>query len=187
MSAMEKIAILGSRIITVTSDSYLWLGQGFVGPVSIEFIWLLVVAVFSYLLLQKSVFGRHLYIMGSSEKSAFLAGINTSSTCLITYIIVGVLSALAGIVYTAHYSVANNYAGRNMEIAIIAAVVVGGANLSGGKGTVLNTVAGVLVLELIFNALALNNVNPYWVPVIQGFIIMAAVAIDRLIGKEKYR
>lgn len=167
-------------IISGMSDEYIWLGQGFVGPVPVEFIMLILVAVFSYFFLQKSVLGRHLYIIGSSEKSAFLSGININFSVMVIFIIVGVLSALAGIIYTAHYNAAVYTAANGMEIAVVASIVVGGANLFGGKGTVLRTIAGVFLLEMIFNALALSNADPNYVPIIRGFVIIIAVAFDVL-------
>ena len=180
------ILMLGSRAVFGMSDNYIRLAEGSLGLVPIEFIYLLVVAVLSYFFLQKSVFGRHIYIIGSSEKSAFLAGTNINLHLLVIYIIVGILSALAGIIYTAHYNVAVGVAGDGLEITVMTAVVVGGANLFGGRGTILRTIAGVLILEMIFNALALHNVDPSWVSVVQGLIIMVAVAVDVISNKKEF-
>ena len=88
------------------------------------------------------------------------------------------MSALAGVIYTAHYNVAVAVAGDGLEITVISGVVLGGANLFGGKGTILKTLAGIIILEMIFNALALHNVNPNMVSVLQGLIIMVAVAVE---------
>ena len=100
------------------------------------------------------------------------------------YVIVGVLASLAGIVYTSYYTAASPIAGQGLEISAIAAIIVGGANLFGGKGTVPRTIAGVLLLELIFNVIGLYNVDPNYSYIVQGLIIIAAVAADGL-GKKR--
>jgi len=167
------------------SDSYLWFGNSSVGPIPIQFIILIVIAIFIYLLLQRSILGRHLYVIGSNKKSAFLSGINVNFNVTIIFIIVGVLSAFSGIVYSAYYTAASSIAATGMEITVIASIIVGGANLFGGKGTVIRTIAGVLLLEVIFNALGLLNADPNYTQIIQGFIIIIAVAIDILANKKR--
>jgi ribose/xylose/arabinose/galactoside ABC-type transport system permease subunit len=167
------------------SDSYLWFGHSSVGPLPIQFFILIVIAIFIHLFLHKSVMGRHLYVIGSSKKSAFLSGINVNSNVTIIFIIVGVLSAFAGIIYSAYYTAASSIAAMGMEITVIASIIVGGANLLGGKGTVIRTIAGVLLLEIIFNALGLLNANPNYTQIFQGFIIIIAVAIDVLATRKK--
>ncbi len=175
----------GGQHVSGMSDSYIWFGNSFVGPIPIQFIILIVIAIFIYLLLQKSIFGRHLYVIGSSKKSAFLSGIKVNFNVTIIFILVGALSAFSGIIYAAHYSAASSIAALGMEITVIAAIIVGGANLFGGKGTVIRTIAGVFLMEVIFNALGLFDANPNYTQIIQGFIIIFAVAIDILASRNR--
>lgn len=186
MSILRGIILLytNKRIIVGMPKSFLWLGQGSVGPLEFLFLSLLLVAVLSYVILQKSVFGRHLYIIGAKRQSAFLSGIRTNFSVALVYIYVGLICAFVGIIYAARHGAAMPTALVGMELTVIAAIIVGGARLLGGQGTVVKTLAGVVLMELIFNAINLNNIQPGYSQVIQGLIIVFAVTYTVIAKKS---
>jgi len=185
MFILDGIILLYTKEHTIfgMSKSYLWLGQGSIGPLPVSLFFLVFVAVLSYLVLHRSLLGRHLYIIGANPQSAFLSGIKTNFSVAVIYVYVGVISGFAGVVYAAQYSAASPLAGRGMELRVIAAIVAGGANLYGGTGRVARTMAGVVLMEMIFNGLTLLNVDPNYSLIVQGLIIATAVAYDVLSKK----
>jgi len=177
MSILRGILLLYTKetIITGIPDSFLWFGLGSIGFLPVLDIFFILVACLCYAVLQRSVFGRHIYALGSNRKSAFLTGIKVDSTLAKVYIYEGLLTSFAGFLFVTKYSAALPTAAMGLEITIIAAIIVGGARLFGGKGTILNTVGGVVLMEMIFNAINLMNVNLNWRFIIQGLIIIFAV------------
>ncbi|MBP7002756.1 ABC transporter permease [Amaricoccus sp.] len=137
------------------------------------------VIAFFWFLMHRTVFGRMVIATGSNETAVRLAGIPHRRYIFAVYVICGALSALAGVVVTSRTAVGTPVAGLGLELDAIAACVIGGARLSGGKGTVINTVIGVLVLGLIGNIMNLMSVPSYPQQIIKGFIIVAAVMLQR--------
>ena len=137
-----------------------------------------VIAVF-WFLMHRTVFGRMVIATGSNETAVRLAGIPHRFYIFAVYAICGALSVLAGVIVTSRTGVGTPVAGLGLELDAIAACVIGGARLSGGKGTVINTVIGVLVLGLIGNIMNLMSVPSYPQQIIKGFIIIAAVMLQR--------
>jgi len=138
-------------------------------------------AVFAitFILLKYNAFGRIVIAIGSNEESVRLSGIKVKAYKFSVYAIAGALSALAGIVSTARTSVGSPVTGIAMELDVIAAVVIGGASLMGGKGSVVNTLLGVLILGMIGNIMNLLTIPAYSQQVIKGLIIILAVFLQR--------
>lgn len=149
-------------------------------------VWIMLglTAVF-VLVTQRTPFGRHVYAVGGNERAARLAGLNVARTKVLVYTIAGALAAVAGLVITARLDSAQPNAGLGYELDSIAAVVIGGTSLSGGRGSVLGTVQGCLIIGVLNNGLFLLNVSPFWQQVIKGGVILLAVAIDRMNTSEK--
>lgn len=139
----------------------------------------LTVVVF-HLLMKRTVFGRMVIATGSNETAVRLAGISVRKYKFLVYLIAGALSALAGIISTSRTGVGTPLTGLGLELDAIAACVIGGALLSGGKGTVINTLIGVLVLGLIGNVMNLLSVPIYPQQIIKGLIIVFAVLLQRV-------
>jgi len=135
------------------------------------------VLVFGFLL-RFSTFGRYVYAIGGNEQAARLAGIHVDQVKIAVYAISGFLSALAGVLYTAQYRQGKPDAGTGAELDAIAAVVIGGTNLMGGRGTMLGTLVGVLIFGFLGNILLLRNIDSNTQLVLKGLIILAAVLLQ---------
>jgi len=138
----------------------------------------MIVVVFLAVVQRYTVFGRLVQAIGSNETAVMLSGINASFYKISVYVISSVLSALGGIVIASRVGLGTPLAGLGMELDAIAAVVIGGASLSGGRGTVINTLMGVLVLGMIGNIMNLLNVASYPQQVLKGVIILIAVLLQ---------
>ncbi len=131
------------------------------------------------ILTRKTRFGRYIYAVGGNERAALLTGLPVDRVKVAVYTLGGMLSAVAGLIVTARLDSAQPNAGLGYELDSIAAVVIGGTSLSGGRGSVIGTVLGCLIIGILNNGLFLLNVSPFWQQVVKGFVILAAVAIDR--------
>lgn len=149
-------------------------------PVWVAFVVILVFAFF----MKKTRTGRYIYAIGGNEKATMLSGIRVDRVKLLVYTLAGLLSAVAGILVTARLDSAQPNAGTGYELDAIAAVVIGGASLSGGKGSILGTVVGALIIGVLNNGLVLLDVSPFWQQVIKGFVILLAVIMDRYSSKQ---
>jgi ribose transport system permease protein len=132
------------------------------------------------LILRNTVFGRHVYAVGSNAAAAHNSGVHVGRVLLSVYAISGAISGLAAIIMTAWVSAAQPLAGEGMELQSIAAVVVGGVALAGGSGTMLQAFYGVVVLSLLSNALNMAGVSSFLQVLVVGVVILLAVIVDRL-------
>jgi ribose transport system permease protein len=140
----------------------------------------LVVAIAFGLLLGRTRFGLRTYAIGSNETAARRAGIRVDRHLILVYAICGLLAGVAGVLVTANFSSASPIAGANDELYAIAAVVIGGASIFGGRGTMFGTFIGTAILAVLTTGLVLTNVAPFWQQVAIGVVVVAAVAIDRV-------
>jgi ribose transport system permease protein len=144
-------------------------------------VWISAFLVLIFLLISRRTrFGRHVYAVGGNELAARLSGLRVSRIKLAVYAIGGLLSAVAGIIVTSRLDSAVPIAGVGYELDSIAAVVIGGTSLSGGRGSVLGTVLGCLIIGVLNNGLFFLNVSPFWQKVVKGLVILLAVAIDKM-------
>lgn len=167
----HPISNLGKEFAFIGSGSFL----GIPVPVWIAAI-VVLLAVF---ITQKTKMGRYIYAIGGNEQAAKLSGININKVKITVYSIAGALAALGGIIVTARLDSAQPNAGTSYELDAIAAVVIGGTSLSGGKGSVWGTVMGAVIIGVLNNGLVLLNVSPFWQQVVKGAVILLAVIIDK--------
>lgn len=165
-------------------EALLWWGRGFVGEAWLG-RWLptpvLVMAggfVFFHVLFTRSVFGRRVVAIGSNEEASFLAGVPVRATKLWVYVLMGCVSGLAGTLHTAKLMAGDPKVGDMWELNVIAAVVVGGTSLFGGRGTVFGTLLGTLIIGVLNNTLNLCQVEHFWQKVVLGTVILAASLPD---------
>ena len=170
--------------ITQLGDNFNYLGTGwFLGIPMPVWISILVIAL-SVFFMNKTRTGRYIYAIGGNERAALLSGVNVNKVKVIVYMIAGALAGIAGLLVTARLDSAQPNAGLGYELDSIAAVVIGGTSLSGGKGSIIGTVIGAGIIGVLNNGLVLLNVSPFWQQVIKGLVILLAVIIDK-IQKEK--
>lgn len=149
-------------------------------------VWISTVIVLAAVVLTKrTTLGRHIYAIGGNETAAKLSGLKIKKIKVIVYSIAGALAGIGGILVTSRLDSAQPNAGFGFELDSIAAVVIGGTSLSGGKGTIMGTVQGALIIGVLNNGLVLLNVSPFWQQVIKGFVILLAVIIEKFNSKEE--
>jgi simple sugar transport system permease protein len=148
------------------------------GVVPVPGLFFLAVLVVFYILTRFTTFGSYLLAIGGNTEAARLAGINVKRNTIVTYAIAGGLSALAGILYVAQFRQGKPDAGLGLELDAIAAVVIGGTSLMGGRGAVLGTFVGVLIFGFLSNILQLNNIDSNTQLILKGVIIVAAVLLQ---------
>lgn len=168
-------------------ESFDAIGGGNWGNMPVAAIITLSAFFLAWVLLSRTVFGARVYAVGGNREAARLAGIPVGRTLGAVYLFSGALAGLAGVVLAGRLDSAQPIAAQGLELDAIAAVVIGGASLFGGKGSVLGTLLGVLIIGLIDNGLTLKNVQPFWVQFIQGAVIFGAVLIDSLNQKRRGR
>jgi len=170
----------GGFPLTGLGPRFGFLGTGFLFGVPMP-VWIMaaLTAVF-VVVVQRTRFGRHIYAVGGNERAALLTGLRVNRIKVAVYTLGGALAGVAGLIVTARLDSAQPNAGLGYELDSIAAVVIGGTSLSGGRGSVGGTVLGCLIIGVLNNGLFLLNVSPFWQQVIKGLVILLAVAIDKL-------
>ena len=178
------LVVTKARNITGLPSSFKVIGQGKVMGVQYPIIIALVLLIIGDVLLRKSRFFRQNYYIGGNERAAILSGIDVDRIKIFNYALTGFLAALAGIVMTARLGAASVTAGTGMELKVISAVIIGGASLQGGEGTVIGAFLGSLLMAIIVNSLTLLGVDIYWNTLVIGATLLLAVTIDT-VGKKR--
>lgn len=170
--------------ISKLPESFLSIGNAKLGFIPIPVLITVVVAVISIYVLSQTRFGRYLYALGGNEESAKLSGINTDRIKMLTYVVSGFVSAIAGVIITSRIGSASPNAGTGFELDAIAAVVIGGTSLSGGEGKISGTIIGALIIGILNNGLNLMNVSPFYQSIVKGLVILIAVLLDKKSRKK---
>lgn len=174
----EKFAWLGSERLFTTEGMKN-------GVLPILTIFTVIVLILMHLLLSKTVFGRHVYAVGSNEKVAHLSGINTAAIKIKAHVICSIMAALGGVCVTSRLNNGQPAACDTYEMYAIAATVLGGTSLLGGVGSVLRAMFGCAIIAIINNGMNLMQISSYWQKVIIGLIILLAVVLDMAQKREK--
>lgn len=161
-------------------EDFKGIGQATLLGVQTPIIIAAVLIILGDIMLRRSRFFRQSYYIGGNEKAARLSGIPVDRMKVLAYLLTGLFAGVAGIVLTARLGAASVTAGSGLELRVITAVIIGGASLQGGEGTVLGAFLGSLLMALITNALTLLGVDVYWQTFVIGGTLLAAVLIDRL-------
>lgn len=160
---------------------FLFLGQGYIFDTLPTQLIIFVLAIFGiYWILQRTTFGRTLYAIGYSQEGARYAGIKVRRTLSIIYTLSGFMASLAAVVYVAHLGQAKSDAGTGYELMAITAVVLGGASIFGGRGTVLGTVLGLFAIVILQNGLRLSGLPAELAGILTGVLLVATILLDRL-------
>lgn len=177
LTVLQGIGLLITKGVAsnTMTQTFRFIGTGYLSGIPVPiFIWLAIVII-SVILLYFSTFGRSVYAVGGNSDASHLSGLNVEKTKVFTYIICSVTAAISGYILAAIVGQGDNWIGGTVNLDSIAAVVIGGTSFLGGRGGVLKTMAGVLLLGILFNVLILQGVIYYWRDVIKGLVILIGV------------
>ncbi|CTQ55626.1 Ribose transport system permease protein RbsC [Roseibium album] len=164
-----------------------YLGRGMVGYVPVPVTIMFAVIIIGWLILNRTRYGRFIYAIGGNLEAARLSGIPVKFNLIITYVIAGVFSAIAGIIMLSRLNSAQPNVATGFEMDVITAVVLGGISISGGEGRFTGVVFGIFVIGVLSNGMILLNVQDYWQLVIKGMVLMLAVGLDQYYTRLSHR
>ncbi|AZN35696.1 ABC transporter permease subunit [Iodobacter ciconiae] len=177
---LALVASDGRPITGFNSDFFSMLGAGYIANlIPVPVVTTLIAFAVLWFLLKKTVFGRHVYAVGGNEEASLISGVKVNRVKLWVYTLSGGLSALAGVILTSRLNSAQPNAGMGYELDAIAAVVLGGTSLSGGRGWIVGTLIGAVLIGVLNNGLNLLSVSSFYQQVIKGSVILLAVLLDR--------
>lgn len=180
-SLFASIALRISKSSPVPArERYEWLGRAEVFGLQTPIWFFLIVAAIAALVMRYTRFGRHVYATGSNEEASYLTGIPTARTKVLCFVISSTLAGFAGLVAMARISTGDPRVGSQLALQAIAAVVLGGATLAGGRGSPLGTFVGVVLLAVVQSALTFNNVQTFWNDAVFGGVLIFAVVVTAI-------
>ncbi|RED56561.1 ABC transporter permease [Cohnella lupini] len=161
-------------------SSYSKIGNEYMAGIPIPVLIFGGIFILSYVVLEKTVFGRHIYAVGGNTQAARLSAISVFKVTILSYVICGITAAIGAVIETSRLnSISTSSSGHMYELDAIAAVIIGGTSLSGGRGRIVGTLFGVLILGVLSNIMNLLNISPYLQGVVKGLIIIAAVLLQK--------
>ena len=166
------------RPITIPDMTFVFIGNGEIFGIPMPVIIMLFLLIVAYIFLGHTKTGRNIYAIGGNEKTARLAGINIARGKILVYFISSFTAAVAGIILTARLWSAQPTSGTGLELEAIAAAVLGGTSLFGGRGSAWGIMVGVLIIGVVSNGLNLLEISSYYQQVIKGFVFILAVVLD---------
>lgn len=170
----------GNPISGLSDDPFFTgFGQGFIMEVPVPAVVMLIAFLILFFILKKTPLGRQTYAVGGNEKVSYISGIKIDRIKIFAYALTGCLCAIAGAILTARLNSAQPTAGMGYELDAIAAVVLGGTSLAGGKGRISGTLIGALIIGTLNNGLNILNVSSFYQQVVKGVVILLAVLMDR--------
>lgn len=167
------------------SDSFRFLATGKIGGIPMIFIIFIIIAAIAGFLTKRSKVCRNIFYVGSNEKAAQLSGINVDKVKISVYVVIAMLSALAGILSLGRFNMATPELSVGAETTAISAAVIGGTSMAGGVGSIFGTFLGIVLLKVVNSALVMLNVSVYWQDFVQGLILVVAVTIDYMSHRKK--
>jgi rhamnose transport system permease protein len=173
-----------ARPVSGFPEAFGWIGQGHVGPLPTQTLVWMAVALLTGLVVARTPVGPFARAIGDSERAARFAALPVGGVKLGLYTATGLLTALAALIATARFSTARADAGSGLELEVIAAVVLGGTAITGGRGSVLGTLLGVLILGVARNGLTLAGIEQEWRSMVTGAILIAAAISDQWVGRR---
>jgi len=162
------------------SPAFREIGGGYVAGIPIPIIIFLSIVLIAYVVLSQTKLGRYTYAIGGNEETVKLSGVNSSNYKTLVYVISGLTCAISALILTARLNSAEPIAGTGYETDVIAAVCIGGASMSGGRGSVWGSLLGALLIGVLNNGMNLLGVSPYFQQVVKGLIIICAVWLDKM-------
>lgn len=155
-----------------------YMGQGYLFGIPFPVIIMLIFFAILYVVMHKTTFGRKAFALGGNEEAAFVSGVKTKAVTIWIYVISGLMASVAGLILTSRLSSAQPDAGTSFEMDAIAAAVLGGASLAGGKGSMVGTIIGALIIGTLSNGMNLLGISSFYQQIVKGVVILIAVLID---------
>jgi len=180
-----SFVLSGGLTSSLSDEGFKFLGRGYLFGIPFPLVIMIVCFIIAHIVMTRTVFGRTIYAIGGNEVASRLAAIPVRRNQMIIYMLCGAASALGGLILTSQLAAGAPQAATGIELSVIAAVILGGTSLTGGKGTIIGTLLGVIIMGTVNNGLVLLNVSSYWQEVARGGVLLAAVAIDQLQGLRK--
>ncbi|MGF6639128.1 rhamnose transport system permease protein [Paraburkholderia sp. MM5496-R1] len=177
--------LLGDRAVADFPAAYTAFGMNTLGPtfIPLPFVIVIAAAVLFTVLLQATAFGRSLYAIGANPTAAAFSGIEVAKIRLRLFVLSGLVSALAGIVYTLRFTSARGDNGEGFELSVIAAVLFGGVSIFGGRGSMVGVLLSLLIIGVLKNALTLDDVSSETLTIVTGVLLLASVLIPNLVAR----
>ncbi|NMB88433.1 MAG: ABC transporter permease [Chloroflexi bacterium] len=178
--------ISDGKSYVLESQAFKMIGQGkLFNVIPYSVLVLVVVTLIGYVLLSRMKYGQYLYAVGGNVYTATASGVNVFRNRLLTYMMMGLITGIAGVILTSRVNAGQPAIGVGYELDAIAAVVIGGASLNGGIGTIPGTVIGILMIGIINNGMNLMGVSSFYQQIVKGIIILAAVLLDIIISRRR--
>ncbi len=177
--------ITGAIPVFGFTEGFKVIGQGYLGPIPIPIIIMLVLYVIAYIILTYTSFGQSIYAIGGNEEAVRLTGINIRKQKYLAYILCSLITAVAGIVLLSRVNTAQPSAGIGYEMDVITGAVLGGISMSGGEGKITGVFAGVLVMAILSNGMLMMSVSEYWQWVAKGIVMLMAITYDKILKRGK--
>jgi ribose transport system permease protein len=182
MSIARSLTLIYTKGYPISgfTGSFRFIGGGEILSIPFPIIVFLLTVIVAWLILTQTRLGRYTYAIGGNEETVKLSGINADFYKTVVYVICGITAAMSALILTSRLNSAEPVAGQGYELDVIAAVVIGGTSLSGGRGSVWGTLIGALLIGVINNGMNLLGISPYFQLLVKGLIIIGAVLLDRL-------
>lgn len=173
------LLICGGTSIYNLPSAFRWLGRGYLGIVPVQVVFMILIFIAAQIMLSKTVFGRRIYAIGGNAQVSKLAGIRVKTYQILLFVICSLCSVLAGLISSSKIATASSTPSANMFMNVLAAVVIGGTSLSGGKGSVVGSFFGALMLTMLSNGLTIIGLSSYWQTVISAIILLITIVMYR--------
>lgn len=167
-----------SRNIMGFPDAFRWFGQGFIGPIPVPIIIMIIIALIGSFVLTKTYFGRYIFALGGNEEAARLAGVNIKRMKVLLFTICGFVSGITSVLLLSRVFAGQVFTGQGVEFDALTAALLGGFSFKGGEGTVFGLMTGILIIGVLNNAMQLATFPDFSQNVVKGAVLLAAVAFD---------
>jgi ribose/xylose/arabinose/galactoside ABC-type transport system permease subunit len=170
--------IARSRNIMGFPDSFRWFGQGYIGPIPVPIVIMIIIALIASFILTRTYFGRYIFAMGGNEEAARLAGVNIRGMKVILFAICGFISGITSVLLLSRVFAGQVSTGQGIEFDCLTAALLGGVSFKGGEGTIFGLITGILIIGVLNNAMQLASFPDFSQNVVKGAVLLAAVGFD---------
>ena len=184
MQTLRGVAYLLSdgMSITISNAAYKFIGRGYVAGIPMSLIIMVLSFVIFHLISKYTVFGRNVYLIGGNPQASFLSGIKVNKMRFLIYLLNGLMAGVSGVLMSAQTGAGIPAAAANYNMTALSAVILGGAALTGGKGTIFGTFLGTMVIAVLQNGMTMMSVGSYWQDIIIGLVLILSISIDAIKG-----